>query len=195
MIAGIGLALADAALCSCAEFSNPVFGSPRYDGFFADPADRWNRRYQRVYSYVDDAYYRDCRDGLDPAGILAGAVIGGLTGSIAVRGEGRAAATIGGVILGGAVGAELTNDLACEDRSYAYRSYYEGLNSGRPNLPYRWRNPHTGNSGEFQVREYYSDPDDFLCANFIQQIFANNRPQTATGRACRQPDGSWVIVG
>jgi surface antigen len=183
-------------LSACAEFSSPIFGSPRYDGFqLANPIERWNRRYRRTYSYHDDAYYRDCRDGPDPAGIMAGAVIGGLIGNAAVRGEGRTAATIAGVILGGAVGAGLTNDLTCEDRSYAYRSYYEGLNSGRSNVPYQWRNPRSGNNGDFRVHDYYSDPDGFPCANYTQQIFVNNRPQTATGRACRQPDGSWVIVG
>jgi hypothetical protein len=54
------------------------------------------------------------------------------------------------VIVGGALGAAMTRNLNCEDRSYAYKTYYDGFNSGRPNSTYQWRNPnngHYGNSG------------------------------------------------
>jgi surface antigen len=44
------------------------------------------------------------------------------------------------------------------------------------------------------VRNYYDDPDGFRCANYSQTIYIGGRPQEATGRACRQPDGSWAMM-
>ena len=153
------------------------------------------RRYSRTYSYNDDIYYRECRNSPDPAGVIAGALIGGLVGNAAGQGGGRAGATIAGVVVGGAVGAALTSNLDCEDRSYAYRTYYDGFNSGRPGSRYQWHNPRNDHRGEFRVGTYYNDPDGFRCADFTQTIYVQGRPQQARGRACRQPDGTWTIVG
>jgi surface antigen len=158
-----------------------------------DRSDRWRQRYSRTYSYNDDIYYRECRNSPDPAGVIAGALIGGLLGNAA--GSGRGGATIAGVIVGGVVGAALTSNLDCEDRSYAYKSYYDGFNSERPGSRYEWRNPRNDHRGEFRVGTYYNDPDGFRCANFTQTIYVQGRPREARGRACRQPDGTWAIVG
>jgi len=156
---------------------------------------RWRARYARTYNYNDDNFYQECRQTVDPGGVIAGALIGGLLGNAVGRGGGRGGATVAGVILGGAVGAALTRNLDCEDRSYAYKTYYDGFNAGRPNVPYQWRNPRNGHYGEFRVNDYYNDQDGFRCANYTQQIYVNGRPQVATGRACQQPDGTWTIVG
>jgi Ni/Co efflux regulator RcnB/surface antigen len=160
-----------------------------------DRDQKWRQRYQRTYTYNDDTYYQQCRSSSDPAGVIAGGLIGGLLGR-ALGGDGgsRAGATIAGVIFGGAVGAALTNKLDCEDRSYAYKSYYDGFNAGRPNTTYQWRNPKSQDRGQFRVGSYYNDQAGFRCANYTQTIYINGRPQNGTGRACRQADGSWVIV-
>jgi Ni/Co efflux regulator RcnB/surface antigen len=155
----------------------------------------WRQRYSSTYTYNDDAYYRDCRNAPDPAGIAVGALIGGLLGNAIGQGGGRTGATIAGVIAGGAVGAALTSNLECEDRGYAYKSYYDGFNAGRPNAVYRWQNPHNDHRGEFRIGTYYNDPAGFRCANYSQTIYVQGRPQEARGRACRQPDGAWAIVG
>ncbi len=160
-----------------------------------DPGQRWQRQYQRQYTYQDDVYYRECRTKVDPGGVIAGALIGGLLGNALGRGGGRGGATIAGVVVGGALGAALTRDMDCEDRSYAYNTYYDGFNAGRTGVPYQWRNPRNGHYGEFRVNDYYNDQVGFRCANFSQQIFINGRPQAATGRACQQPDGTWAVIG
>lgn len=160
-----------------------------------NPEARWQQEYQRPYTYRDDIYYRECRTQVDPGGVIAGALIGGILGNALGRGGGRGGATIAGVILGGAMGAALTRNLNCEDRSYAYNTYFDGLNSGRAGVPYQWRNPRSGHYGEFRVDDYYNDRAGFRCANFTQRIYIDARPQVATGRACRQPDGTWAVVG
>jgi surface antigen len=161
----------------------------------SDMDQRWRARYTRYYTYNDDVYYRDCRRASDPAGVIAGALIGGLVGNSVASGGARGGATVAGVIVGGALGAAMTRNLNCEDRSYAYRTYYDGFNSGRANSTYQWRNPNNGHYGNFRVVSYANDPDGFRCANYSQEIFIQGRPQTTTGRACQQPNGTWTIVG
>jgi len=165
------------------------------DTVYRDERDqRWNQHYSRTYTYNDDIYYRECRNSPDPAGVLIGALIGGLLGNAAGRGDNRTSATMAGVIVGGVVGAALTKDLDCEDRSYAYKTYYDGFNAGRPNATYRWQNPRNDHRGDFRVGTYYNDPSGFRCATYTQVIYIQGRPQEARGRACRQPDGVWTIV-
>ena len=168
----------------------------RYDDRIAgnDRDQRWRARYTRAYTYNDDVYYRDCRSSSDPAGVIAGALIGGLIGNSVGNDGARGGATVAGVIVGGTLGAAMTRNLNCDDRSYAYRTYYDGFNSGRPNSTYQWRNPSNGHYGTFRVIGYANDPDGFRCANYSQEIFIQGRPQTSTGRACQQPDGTWTIV-
>lgn len=162
---------------------------------YRDERDQnWDRRYAQRYTYNDDGYYRECRDKPDPAGVLVGALIGGLIGN-AAGGDGRkGGSTLAGVIIGGALGGALTRDMDCEDRGYAYRTYYDGFNSGRPGSLYRWNNPRNDHRGELRIGNYYSDPGGFRCTTFTQTIYIDGRPQQGRGRACRQPDGSWAIV-
>jgi surface antigen len=174
------------------NYGNNNFGNNNYGNDDRDA--RWRARYTRTYTYNDDSFYRECRQSVDPAGVIAGALIGGLLGNAVGRGGGKGPATVAGVVVGGALGATLTRNLDCEDRSYAYKTYYDGFNAGRPNAAYRWQNPSNGHYGDFRVRDYYNDPDGFRCANYSQQIFVNGRPQAASGRACQQPDGTWAIV-
>jgi len=165
---------------------------PRRGGNQGTPEDWWQQQYGRTYSYNDDVFYQQCRQSPDPAGVIAGALIGGILGH--VLGDGRTGATVAGVVVGGVAGAALTQDLSCEDRSYAYRTYYDGLNAGASNRSYDWRNQSSGSYGSFNVGEYYDDPYGFRCATYSQAIYVQGRPQEATGRACRQPDGTWAIV-
>jgi surface antigen len=165
-----------------------------------------NGQYSNQYSYRDDPYYNQCRNTVDPAGVIAGALIGGLLGNAignsGGRGYGRGrrggggngGAVIAGVVLGGVAGAALTSRMTCEDQSYAYRTYYDGLNSRRPNSRHAWTNPRSGNRGDFYVGDYYGGPGGYECANYSQSIWIDGRPEEATGRACRQPDGTWAIA-
>jgi surface antigen len=168
-----------------------------YDGNAGgeDRGQRWRRRYQQSYTYNDDSYYRECRQSPDPAGVLAGALIGGLLGNSVGRGGGRGGATAAGVIIGGALGAGLTSNLNCQDRSYAYKTYYDGFNSGRANSDWQWENPDNGNYGDFRVGRYYNDQDGFRCATYTQQVYVRGRPAVDQGYACQQPDGTWAVVG
>lgn len=159
-----------------------------------DRNDRWRERYSRDYSYRDDGFYQECRNQPDPGGVIAGALIGGLLGNAVGRGGGRAGATVAGVIVGGAAGAALTSHLECDDRSYVYRSYYDGFNGGRSERAYPWRNPRNGHRGEVRVERYFTDQDGFRCVRFTQSNNIDGRRYKSRGVACQQPDGSWAVV-
>lgn len=183
------------------DFDDSIRGRPdRYsesddmDRDRHDRRDRWRQRYSRDYSYRDDGYYQECRNQPDPGGVIAGALIGGLLGNAVGRGGGRAGATVAGVIVGGAAGAALTSHLECSDRSYIYRTYYDGFNAGRTHQSYRWKNPQSGNYGEVRVDRYYSDPDGFRCVNFAQSFHIDGDKRERRGTACQQPDGTWAVV-
>jgi surface antigen len=166
-----------------------------YEGGTGDDRDaRWRHHYGQTYDYNSDSFYQQCRNQSDPAGVIAGALIGGLIGNAAGGHRSRTGATIAGVVVGGAVGAALTNHLNCDDRSYAYKTYSDAFNSGRPNSDWQWSNPRNGHNGDFRVGDYYNDPDGFRCTTYTQRIYVEGAPQTATGQACQQPDGSWAIV-
>ena len=158
----LSIAVAAAAMLSavgCADTGyNNGYGQPGYrdSSYASGPSrdDRWKRRYDRTYSYNDDVYYQQCRNSPDPAGVIAGGLIGGLIGNAAGSGGSRTGSTIAGVIIGGVIGAALTNKLDCEDRSYAYKTYYDGFNSERPGAQYEWRNPHNDHRGQLRVDLY-----------------------------------------
>lgn len=150
----------------------------------------WRHRYNRLYVYDDDYYYRNCRRHTDPAGVILGGLIGGLLGSTVSDGN-DPGAVFAGIILGAGAGALLTSDMDCNDRSYAYRTYYDGLNRGVPGR-YYWSNPRNRHHGEFIVTDYYDDPDGFYCARYRHTTWRGGRP--VNGNACRQPNGSWVFL-
>jgi Ni/Co efflux regulator RcnB/surface antigen len=166
------------------------YGPPPPPVVVVSPEERWHARYAQAYRFEDD---RDCHQSVNPGAVIGGAVIGGILGNAVGHGGSRAGTTIAGAVVGGAVGAALTSHLSCEDRGYAYRTYRQGFDAGRANARYEWRNPN-GARGELQVRDYYNDPDGFRCAKYTQTIYVNGRPEAATGRACKQPDGTWAIV-
>jgi Ni/Co efflux regulator RcnB/surface antigen len=164
-------------------------------GYGGDRNEQWRARYKRTYTYNDDVAYTECRNsGADPAGVLAGAILGGLLGNAVAGRNDRGGATVAGVIAGGAIGVALTSKLDCSDRSYAYKSYSDGFNGGRAGATYRWQNPQNQHRGEMRVVDYYNDEDRFRCAVFTQTVYIGNRPEEARGRACQQPDGNWAII-
>jgi surface antigen len=145
-----------------------------------------------------------------------GAIAGGLAGTQVGKGRGRTAAIIGGSVLGGLLGAGIGNRLTAQDEQYAAQSTVQALNTAPPNQPVRWQNPQTGTYGDvtpttpvYQQPYYdayqqqpqqtygttYSQPQTVDCRDYKQTIFVDNqRYETATGTACRQPDGTWRIV-
>ncbi|HYD98228.1 MAG TPA: RT0821/Lpp0805 family surface protein [Alphaproteobacteria bacterium] len=128
-------------------------------------------------------------------GGLGGAVAGGLAGSQIGGGTGRLVATGIGAALGGLLGSEVGKSLDRADQGYLGNTTQQALETGQTNSSYQWRNPDSGNSGTVTPVRTYEQPGGQVCREFQQTVFVGGRSEAATGTACRQPDGTWKIVG
>jgi surface antigen len=90
-------------------------------------------------------------------------------------------AALGGV-LGGPVGASLTDD----DRQAAWGAQVGALDSGQKRS---WR----GAKGVFGFVEPGAASGDG-CRAYSQTIYVAGRPTRGKGVGCRQPDGSWKMT-
>src|SRR6185312_5945564 len=98
---------------------------------------------------------------------------GGVIGNQFGRGDGRTAATVGGVIIGGIAGNALSSDIGCNDRHYAFSSYSNGF-EGRLNHRYSWRSNERGNYGYMTpVREY--SRGGYVCRDFHSVTYRQGR--------------------
>ncbi len=125
-------------------------------------------------------------------GGLLGALAGGFGGHTIGRSgsTGNIAATIGGALLGGFIGQQAGKSLDRADIQYQQMATQRALSMG-PNMPQPWQGPNA--SGQVVAGMMMQTPQG-ICRQFQQTIIIQNRPQTAVGQACQNPDGSWRIV-
>lgn len=133
-----------------------------------------------------------CDRGLVGAnlGTLLGAVAGGLGGSQIGRGDGQIAATIAGVLLGAAVGNAVQQNMEPADQGCLAQTL-ERAPTGRNVV---WNNPDTGARYEVVPTRTWEQGGTY-CREYSSRGIVGGRTQEITGTACRQPDGSWKIVG
>ena len=113
-----------------------------------------------------------------PAGA---ATLAGFTQNWALTPAIPTGAALGGV-LGGSVGASLTDD----DRQAAWQAQVGALDSGQKRS---WR----GAKGVFGFVEPGSASGDG-CRAYSQTVYVAGRPNRGKGVGCRQPDGSWKMT-
>lgn len=157
---------------------------------------KWDKhpRYYRdrvvVHSprYVERSYYTEptyssirCTNRSNPLGLILGGAAGGIVGHQFGKGKGNTAATIGGAVLGSAIGA-------------SYQDCTEEVFQQAPvGTPMVWQTADN--------RDYYSltPTRDFrtegrYCREYQAVSTVAGRQQQTYGTACMQPDGSWEIV-
>lgn len=127
------------------------------------------------------------------SGTVVGAVAGGLLGSQVGRGSGRIAGAAVGAFLGGVVGNEIGRRMDEVDRRAAMEAEYRALETGRTGTATPWRNPNTGRYGTVVPGKPYM-ANALHCRTYTHTIYIDGRPETITGRACRNPDGTWNKV-
>ncbi len=130
----------------------------------------------------------------ETAGTLIGAGLGGLAGSQIGSGTGKLAAVGVGVLLGGLLGREIGRSLDAADRAYMAETQQRALEYERTGTKSTWSNPDSGHSGTFTPTKYYESTSGQPCREFTQTVVISGRSETAYGTACREPDGSWVLV-
>jgi surface antigen len=127
-------------------------------------------------------------------GTVGGAVAGGLVGSRFGGGTGKLVAVGVGTLLGAFIGREIGSSLDKADQQYADRAAAQAY-SAPIGQRITWNNPQSGNQGTIvPIRDGYVDSGAY-CREFQQTIVVVGHTEQAHGTACRQPDGSWKIVG
>jgi surface antigen len=122
-------------------------------------------------------------------GALGGAA-GGLLGSRIGRGDGRTAATIGGAIVGVLVGGSIGRSMDSVD----HECVEQALERGEVNRVVTWENP-DGRAYEVRPVRVFQDRSGRQCREYVTTARIDGRPEQVYGVACRQPDGSWQLVG
>jgi surface antigen len=81
------------------------------------------------------------------------------------------------------------------DRRESQRAAMQAFDTAPSGQSVAWRNPDSGNSGTITPTRTYQTASGQYCREFQQTVTIGGDTQQAFGRACRQPGGSWQIVG
>ncbi len=127
-------------------------------------------------------------------GTLLGAAVGGLLGSQIGGGTGNKIAIGAGVLAGGLLGNNVGSTLNCADQMQHGKAAQQALESQPAGTTTSWQNPDANTSGSITPTTTYQRSDGAYCREFEQTVTIDGRYETATGTACRQPDGTWKVV-
>ncbi len=166
-----------------------------------DDNDRWGwrgRNYRSNYvrnvyvqqPYVQRAYYSEptyssvyCTNSYNPLGMLLGGAAGGVLGHQIGKGKGNTAATIGGAILGSAIGANALQQNCTEQ-------VFQEVPLG---TPVYWQSASNDEAYSFTPTRDYRTAGRY-CREYQAASTVAGRRQQTYGTACMQPDGSWEVI-
>lgn len=123
-------------------------------------------------------------------GIAAGALAGGVLGNQIGSGSGNVVATVAGALIGGLAGGAIGSNLDQTARQRALQAEYQALSTGQTT---NWRAGNSNVYGQIQPQAV-SSFNGQTCRDYTHTIFIDGAAQTARGRACLQPDGTWRPV-
>jgi len=101
-----------------------------------------------------------------------------------------AASVVGGLLVGGLVG----NLLDERDKKLQTEAAQRALETGKTGQAVAWKNPDSGHSGTVTPTKTVQTPTGY-CRDYQATVEIDGKQEKATGRACRQPDGTWKIAG
>jgi surface antigen len=127
-------------------------------------------------------------------GTLVGAGLGALLGSQVGSGKGQLAAVAIGALAGAFAGSEVGKSLDRADQVAMQQTSQGALETHRTGQTANWQNPDSGHSGTVTPTRTYQTASGENCREFQQTVTIAGKTETAYGRACRQPDGTWKIV-
>jgi surface antigen len=77
------------------------------------------------------------------------------------------------------------------DRDAAGAAQLRALQFGEPGAPVSWHSAQSGHRGTIVPGPAYQS-NGLTCREFSHTVYADGRPQTGRGSACRNPDGTWT---
>src|SRR3990172_3766880 len=160
------------------------------DGDSDDYDDDDDDRPRRHRAYAGPGVVGVDRCHGDIIGVLIGGATGGLIGAEFGRGRDRTAAIIGGTVIGALIGGSIGGYMDRVD----YDCFGRALDHAPDRQPVAWRNP---NGVEYSVvpQSTYTDRRGRYCREYNTTAAIGGRIERVYGTACRQPDGSWELVG
>lgn len=128
-------------------------------------------------------------------GAILGGAGGALAGSQFGKGTGQIAMTAVGTLLGAFVGSQVGESLDRADHTYANQAGQNAFETARSGQAVAWSNPDSGNSGTVTPTRTYEPAPGQYCREYQQTITVGGKKQQSVGTACRQPDGTWKVMG
>jgi surface antigen len=122
-------------------------------------------------------------------GVFIGAIAGGILGHQVGGGSGNVLATIIGTMAGAAIGGNIGRTMDETDRLHTTAA----LENVRTGVPSAWVNPDTGYEYVVTPTSTYEE-DDGPCREYTLDATIGGKTEQIYGTACRQADGSWLIV-
>jgi surface antigen len=124
-------------------------------------------------------------------GAAGGATVGGLIAAAAGGNPAAiAASVIGGLLVGGLVG----NLLDDRDKRLQAEAAHRALETAPSGRSVAWKNPESGHSGTVTPTKTYQTASGTYCRDYQATVEIEGKQERASGRACRQPDGTWRIA-
>lgn len=122
-------------------------------------------------------------------GVLIGAIAGGIIGHQVGDGSGQVLATMIGTIAGAAIGGSIGRSMDDTDRLYTSAT----LENVRTGVSTTWVNPDTGYEYSVTPTNTY-DSGTGPCREYTLDATIGGKTEQIYGTACRQADGSWLVV-
>jgi surface antigen len=92
---------------------------------------------------------------------------------------------------GGIISQTSDGSLPANDMQMALDAEYRALEYGESGKAINWANPENGDSGEVVAAQPYRVGSQ-NCRSYTHNAFVTQGPVSASGTACRNPDGSWT---
>ncbi len=94
---------------------------------------------------------------------------------------------------GGLIGGKLGERLTSSERQRGLVAEYQALETSFGQAPVSWIDAKTGNAGEVVAGAPYRVGQQD-CRSFTHNLIQTNIAQSASGSACRQANGSWLLL-
>jgi surface antigen len=125
-------------------------------------------------------------------GTLGGAGAGALLGSQIGAGTGNTVATVLGAVGGALAGRALGERL---DQRNQRRATLAEQSAVAQNQQVSWTDPETRTRGTVEPIRTFQTAQGNVCREYAHTVYIDGEPETATGVACRQADGTWRLQG
>jgi surface antigen len=123
-------------------------------------------------------------------GALAGGALGGILGATLFHGDGQVAGIIGGTLLGGLLGSHVGASMDRQDQMNMQRAIVRTP----VNQEATWTNNRRHATYTVTPLRNYKNKRGRYCREYDTTVTVGGKKQSAYGKACRKPDGSWQIV-